>query len=113
MEQKGIWLSLMEYASYREISLSTVRRYIKAERVKYRNDNGKYFIFVHDENFKRKEQDEEKELLEIKLENQRLKNEVKYHLAEIDDLKTLLMAYENAVELPSLPNVEDSRHGQS
>lgn len=100
MEQKGIWLSLMDYVAYRDLSVSTVRRYIKANRVKYKIEAGKYFIFVAEENIKRKEHEEEKELLELKLENERLKLEVRSYQNEIEDLKTLLMAYES---LPGLP----------
>ena len=41
---EGKWLSIIEYANYKKKSISTVRRYIKANRVKYKEDQGKYYI---------------------------------------------------------------------
>lgn len=38
------WLSLMDFALLRGVSLSTLRRYIKTNKVPYRFENGKYLI---------------------------------------------------------------------
>lgn len=38
------WLSVVEYASYKKISMSTLRRRIKSNLVEFRLENGKYFI---------------------------------------------------------------------
>ncbi len=38
------WLVLTDYASKYRISVSTLRRRIKAEQVPYRFENGKYFL---------------------------------------------------------------------
>ena len=43
---EGKWLSVLEFAAHKKKSISTVRRYIKANRVKHKEENGKYFIFV-------------------------------------------------------------------
>jgi DNA-binding transcriptional MerR regulator len=106
MEQNGIWLSLIDYANYREISLSTIRRYIKANRVKHKLESGKYLIFVSDENFQKKELETEKEVLELRLENQRLSKIIKDLNQEIVDIKTLLMMYEGQTSLPEIPATE-------
>jgi len=103
MEQNGLWLSLIDYASYREISLSTVRRYIKANRVKHKFESGKYLIFVSDENFQKKEVETEKEVLELRLENLRLEKVVRDLNQELADIKTLLMMYEGQAHIPAIP----------
>ncbi len=38
------WLPLMDYSSKYKVSVSTLRRRIKAEDIKFRLDDGKYFI---------------------------------------------------------------------
>ena len=110
MEQKGIWLSLMDYAAYRGLSLSTIRRYIKADRVKYKEDRGKYYIFVSDENYQKKEIELEKETLSLKLENESLKLKLREVIAENEDLKTLLMVYESQNNPPEVPTENQRNH---
>ena len=39
------WLPLMEYAIKNSVSLSTLRRYIKAGKVEYRLEEGRYLIW--------------------------------------------------------------------
>src|SRR5579885_3639437 len=41
----GAWLPLMEYSVKKGISLSTLRRYIKARKVEFRIENGRYLLF--------------------------------------------------------------------
>ncbi|MBL7715631.1 MAG: hypothetical protein JNL01_09200 [Bdellovibrionales bacterium] len=38
------WIPLMDYAVKNSISLSTLRRHIKANKITYRVENGKYLI---------------------------------------------------------------------
>jgi predicted site-specific integrase-resolvase len=45
MELSGQWLSLMEYATRNDVSLSTLRRHIKASKVRFKTENGRYFIW--------------------------------------------------------------------
>ncbi|NDD92083.1 hypothetical protein EBZ37_08365 [bacterium] len=49
MELRGQWLSLMEYATRNDVSLSTLRRHIKANKVRYRSDKGRYLIWSDSE----------------------------------------------------------------
>ena len=103
MNQDGIWLSILGYANVKKISISTIRRSIKAGHVKYKEENGKYFIWTT----KKIETADLATQHEIEL----LKSENRKLLEEISDLKTLLSAYEfqkiNAFEaLPYLPEVE-------
>lgn len=106
---EGKWLSILEFAAYKKKSISTVRRYIKANRVKYKEENGKYFIWT--KNYMPNQSAQEKELLSVKLENQRLKKELIELKEELAEKKMLLDLYESepkAVKpgkpkLPELP----------
>lgn len=40
-----MWLPLADYSMKHKVSISTLRRRIKAEDIQYRLDDGKYFIF--------------------------------------------------------------------
>ena len=42
--QSEQWLPLMEYAQRTGLSLSTLRRYIKAQKVPFKTNAGKYYI---------------------------------------------------------------------
>jgi len=42
------WLLLTDYASKHRISVSTLRRRIKADQIKYKLDHGRYFILEDD-----------------------------------------------------------------
>jgi hypothetical protein len=43
--ENGSWIPLMDYAMKNGVSLSTLRRYIKAGKISYKSEHGKYFIF--------------------------------------------------------------------
>jgi len=101
MNQDGVWLPILEYANVKNISISTVRRGIKSGRFKYKEENGKYFIWT--------KSDQSQKKFEQALENDLLKKEIKQLKEEIADLKMLLSIYEKkqSVEpwekLPPLP----------
>ena len=40
-----MWLDIVEYAQLMKVSISTVRRAIKANKVKFKLQDGKYFVF--------------------------------------------------------------------
>ena len=101
---EGKWLSIIEYANYKKKSISTVRRYIKANRVKYKEDQGKYYILC--KNYIEKDLDES--TMELKLENIRLQKENRALMEEISELKMLVAIYEqgnhqNQKTLPTIP----------
>ena len=66
MNQEGIWLSILDYANVKKTSISTIRRSIKSGHIKFKEENGKYFIWT-------KEVAVQKEELSLKLENEFLK----------------------------------------
>lgn len=103
MNQDGLWLSILDYASVKKVSISTIRRSIKAGHVKYKEENGKYFIWTREINV-------QKEELSLKMENEFLKRRNRELEEEINDLRMLLQVYETgpqlSVELPPLPEFE-------
>lgn len=84
--QTDSWLPLMEYAVKTGTSLSTLRRYIKANKVAYRVESGKYYVrcapipTVNSESA---------------AETQALRTQLKMAQEEIVELKTLIAFYEN------------------
>ncbi|MAX66433.1 MAG: hypothetical protein QF441_15050 [Bacteriovoracaceae bacterium] len=107
---EGKWLSILEYASYKKKSISTVRRYIKANRVKYKEDTGKYYIWV--KNYVPSHTKQEKEKLNLKFELERLKKENIEIKEELAEAKMLISLYEKgqglnhktSLDLPELPS---------
>ena len=102
---EGKWLSIIEYANYKKKSISTVRRYIKANRVKYKEEQGKYYILC--KNYVEKDVDEG--AMELKLENVRLQKENRALMEEISELKMLVALYEQGSHqvpktLPTIPS---------
>jgi len=95
---EGRWLSILEYAQYKNKSISTVRRYVKAGRVKYRDENGKYLLWVG--NYISPITSTEKEALESKFELERLKKENRELQTENTEMKMLIDLYEKGHMLP-------------
>ncbi len=91
-ENEGQWVSIIEYASIRKISISTVRRYIKADRVRNKLDNGKYMIFLPSNSTSLMKKNE---LHQLKAENEQLKSQIRTLKEENNDLKMLVNLYEN------------------
>lgn len=94
----GKWLSILEYASYKSKSISTVRRCVKANRVKYREENGKYFIWV--KNYVSSTTSDERAVLESKLELERLKKENRELKNDVSEMRMLIQLYESGHMLP-------------
>ena len=101
MNQEGIWLSILEYASHTKTSISTIRRSIKAGHLKYKEENGKYFIWT-------KEMSIKSEDLSLKMELELLRKQNRELVEEVNDLKMLLSVYEKPVyqTLPPLPELD-------
>ena len=105
----GKWLSVLEYAAFKKKSISTVRRYIKAKRVKFKEENGKYFIWT--KNYVSSESISERDLLALKFENERFKKEIRILKDENAELIMLVNLYEaneklikKDFNLPDIPN---------
>ena len=89
------WLSILDYVRYKNISISTIRRYIKADRVKYKLENGKYFIYVPNFNPELLSHNTEKELMDLKFEVTQLERENRQLKEQVSELRMLVSAYEN------------------
>jgi len=101
---EGVWLSINDYSRYKNVSISTIRRHIKNNIVKHKEENGKYFIYVPStEKLKLRE---EEELLKLKLEAELLRTQLRQLREENNELKMLVELYENQSnknQLPELP----------
>lgn len=98
---EGVWLSITDYSKYKKISISTIRRYIKSDILKYKEENGKYFIYVpsSDKIKIRQEEDALRYLFDIEL----LKSQVRQLQEENAELKMLIDIYEGKKMLIDLP----------
>jgi len=99
-DKAGVWLSISEYSQYKNVSISTIRRHIKNNILKHKEENGKYFIYVH--SVEKIQLKEEEELLRAKLELELLKNNLRVLKEENSELKMLVNLYET--ELHQLKN---------
>lgn len=121
MNQDGNWLSLVEYSHLSRISISTLRRMIKRNELRYREESGRYLIYskikkslakplpMASQISKLSESlQEERTILELRLEVERLKQEIIRYAHENNELKMLVDLYENQINLnpetlPELP----------
>lgn len=108
-ENTGVWMSILEYASFKSISISTIRRYIKASRVKTKKEGGKFYIYVSPEKIREKNSKEEAHL-KLQLENERLRMQIQSLEEELNDMKMLVQIYEQSQkdtrqDLPEIPTL--------
>ena len=98
MDSVGTWVSILEYAALKHISISTIRRQIKNNDLQVSSVGGKYYIWVDSQELNAKF-----ELEQLKITNKKL-------LEEINDLKMLLSVYEgkhfSEEVLPPLPEID-------
>ncbi len=88
----GVWLSITDYSRYKNVSISTIRRHIKNNILRHKEENGKYFIFApSSEKVKIRE---EEEVLRVRLENELLRTQVRTLREENNELKMLVEIYE-------------------
>jgi len=89
---EGVWLPINDYSRYKDVSVSTIRRHIKNNILKYKEENGKYLIYVPStEKLKLREEAEE---LKLKLELELLRSQLKALREENNELKMLVDLYE-------------------
>lgn len=91
---EGVWLSISDYSRYKNVSISTIRRHIKNNILKHKEENGKYFIYVA--STERVRLREEEELLKARLEIELLKSQLRQINEENAALKMLVELYENS-----------------
>ncbi len=104
--ENGFWIPLMDYAMKNGVSLSTLRRYIKAGKIPYKSEHGKYFIFSttkapHSAEAEWMRPSSDTPPLEPRVS--KLENDLKRAQEEISELKMLVAIYEERLfqNLPS------------
>ena len=96
---EGTWLSILDYSHFKKVSISTIRRHIKANLVKWKEDEGKYLIWTQTDvqtMALRKEGD----VLALRLENQRLRHENRQLMEELNEARMLIGLYESGATGP-------------
>ena len=94
---EGVWLSINEYSRYKDISISTTRRHIKNNILRYKEENGKYFILIN--SIEKLKFREEEELMKKNFEIEELKFKLRKLEEENNELKMLVAIYENKNEI--------------
>ncbi len=102
---EGVWLSIADYSRYKDVSISTIRRHIKNNILKHKEENGKYFIYVPSSDRVKVREDEE--ILKIRLEAELLRSRLQKLREENNELKMLVELYENKGP-ESSPGTKDS-----
>lgn len=119
LDAQGEWLPLMDYAIKKGVSLSTLRRYIKANKVQFRIENGRYLIFDDSEeipppqSYKTARTDsvatslvratsDEASMLQSRLK--KTETDLQQAREEIAELKTLIALYEEKFTHPRMDN---------
>lgn len=97
MVMEDRWLSITEYSRYRDLSVSSVRRYIKSNKVIHRLENGKYLIFVPKENYMLKKKKEDTHIMRLQSSLYELEKKNQALVEEVSDLKMLIAAYEQNI----------------
>lgn len=111
MSSTQIWLPLMEYAMKKGVSLSTLRRYIKANKVRYRIEAGRYLLLDEEASSSGDIPTENSEvhsgvpqdfdLASWNGENTELAQSLARAQEEIAELKMLVSIYEERLQTPS------------
>lgn len=109
----GVWLSINEYSSYRGISISTIRRYIKAKRVQYKLENRRYYIYVSKEQYERRNnqkvlKEHSVDLVDLTEKVEQLESRLQQLQEENSELKMLVELYEGQLSLnkpPAIPEI--------
>ena len=82
----GSWLSIIEYAAFRDISIGAARSFIKLGRVKSKNINGKLHVYVNEEDFNYHTKERDRKYMAVKLELDSLRKEISKLVLEKNDL---------------------------
>lgn len=103
--KEGVWLSINDYSRYKNVSVSTIRRHIKNNILKYKEENGKYFIYLASP--ERMQLKEEEEMLRVRLELELLKNQLRQLREENNELRMLVSVYEQTTQASLTPMSAD------
>jgi len=92
----GAWIPLMDYAMKKGVSLSTLRRYIKSKKIKYKTESGRYLVWDEDASDLTASHSDSVSASEVA----QLKESLRRAQKEVAELKMLVALYEQkSVEL--------------
>jgi len=94
----GTWIPLMDFAMRRGVSLSTLRRQIKANKVRYRLERGRYLLFDELRSHAARGPDGE----ELGRRLRAVEGELERAREEIAELKMLVALYEEQIHATPL-----------
>ena len=100
---RGHWIPLVEYSVRNGVSLSTLRRHIKANKIRYRQEEGKYLIYDGSAAAPEKASGRSagnKELRNLRSKVGQLEQDLRAAQIEISELKTLIALYEEKYPNP-------------
>lgn len=103
------WIDINDYSRLKNISISTIRRRIKSDRLVHQFVDGKYFIKVSDQELNILTESNQG----FEVENARLRQRVGKLQEELDDLKTLLSVYESGHKINHLPHINREEHSEN
>ncbi|MBY0516084.1 MAG: hypothetical protein K2P81_04200 [Bacteriovoracaceae bacterium] len=100
----GTWLSIIEYSQIKKVSISTIRRHIKANLLKWKEEDGKYLIWTSSTP-NEISQKQEAESLRLKLELERLRQSNRILQEELSEAQMLIKLYETNPQLAQEMNL--------
>ena len=95
--ENGHWIPLMDYAMKNGVSLSTLRRYIKAGKIPHKSEHGKYYVLSTTEAPPTAEAEvmrPSSDAAPLEPRVAKLEVELKHAQEEIAELKMLVAIYE-------------------
>ena len=111
MNNQGDWLSIIDYSVQTGLSISTLRRRIKQDKIEFQEIGGKYFIRAEAIKSEAKNEDQRTENLFLHLEIEKLQRQMQILREENNDLKMLVDLYESEKAelqmIPQLPKIPD------
>ena len=88
----------MDYAIKRGVSLSTLRRHIKADKIEYRLENGRYLVVDDGKAYsKKKKPNSSVDTQKLQTRLSQLEIDLMKAQEEIAELKTLIALYEEKI----------------
>ena len=91
---KGSWLSIIEYADFRNISIAGARCFVKSGKIKSEVRQGKHYIFVNEDDFQIYSKDREKKYMAIKLELDSLRKEILELNTKNKELQNIIQSFD-------------------
>lgn len=90
MINRGSWLSIIGYAGFRDISMSTARSFIKTGRVKSKMIHGRPHVFVNSEEFYNYSEERDRKYMAVKMELDNLRRTIAKLVCEKNELLKII-----------------------